>query len=74
MRFVYDAAGDDESSGRRSRQSGPDAFDLIQAYDDHFSWSIEWMRLAKEGVLRRLRRRRGSARRAGPGAPTAPSG
>ncbi len=71
MRFVYDAAGDGKSSGRGARPGGPDAFDLIQAYDDHFSCSIEWMRLAKEGVLRRRRRaRRGPAQPAGPNAPS----
>jgi hypothetical protein len=71
VRFVFDAADGDERLGRRARASGPDAFDLIQAYDDHFSCSIEWMRLANEGLLRRRRRpRRGSP---GPEGPSAPS-
>jgi hypothetical protein len=60
VRFVYDAEGDRERGGR-SQQAGPDAFELIQAYEDHFSCSVEWMKLAKEGIFRRRRARRRQA-------------
>ncbi len=45
---------------RPQPQTGPDAFALIQAYEDHFSCSIEWMKLRKEGLFgRRAPRPRG---------------
>jgi hypothetical protein len=58
VRFHFGEPGDDGSSDGRAHQSGPDAFTLIQTYEDHFSCSIEWMRLAKEGIFRRRRARR----------------
>ena len=47
-----------EGLEREAPQAGPDTFALIQAYEDHFSCCIEWMKLTNEGLLGRRRSQR----------------
>ncbi len=63
-----------DTSGQGSAGAqGPDPLALIQAFEDHFSCCVEWMRLRNEGFFS-LRRHRRRQTRAAAVAPKPPSG